>query len=162
MRCHRWKRYIRCLWVTCDVLASHQAVLRHVGILRVQPSRFELRFRRQRDFEHFKWVFPDHQVIPQIADSGSLEPNTAQDASSAAASCLNSVPSGGVFTPTAISAIASATATSSGTSASGSGSSAAISSPSKGAAVSRTELGLWTPLSVGLAGVVLGGVWAFA
>ena len=93
------------------------------------------------------------------ADYITSEPNTAQDASNAAASCLNSVPSGGVFTPTAVAAIASTSYTSSGSSSSSSSSN--VSSHSKSGA-SRIGLGGWTPIALSMIGAVIGGAWVLA
>ena len=90
-----------------------------------------------------------------------IEPNTAQDASSAAASCLNAVPSGGVFTPTAASAIPTASAVSSGSSGTVS-SGAASASPSQGASSPRLDSTRWIPLSALLGGLAIGGAYVFA
>ncbi|CAD6573513.1 MAG: 1,3-beta-glucanosyltransferase gas1 [Tremellales sp. Tagirdzhanova-0007] len=90
------------------------------------------------------------------ATLSSSRPNTAQDASSAAASCLNAAPSGGVFTPTALSSSATASSTSSGTSASGS--KTASPSQSKAASSLRVETTRLSPF-IGIMGVLLGGAW---
>ena len=95
-----------------------------------------------------------------------VEPNTAQDASSAASSCLAQMPSGGVFTPSPTSGAPSATGSSGG----GGGSSAAAAASSSGAAMRGVEVGRVSGLGgmglirisvvsgvVGMVGMVMGG-----
>ncbi|WWD20964.1 hypothetical protein CI109_105443 [Kwoniella shandongensis] len=81
-------------------------------------------------------------------------PNTAQDASAAAASCLAAEPSGGVFTPSSPGSAGTASATNSASS------TARTSSTSPGQASSdgiSSRLSGVTTLAVGFAGAVLGG-----
>nr|ADE10078.1 glyco hydro 72 [Tremella fuciformis] len=83
------------------------------------------------------------------ASLSTNKPNTAQDASAAASSCLAQEPSGGVFTPSASSA---QTASSTGSS----GSASASSSSKSGSATSVGVNGLAVGLS--LVGVLVGGL----
>ena len=85
-----------------------------------------------------------------------IGPNTAQDANTAAQSCLQAVPSGGVFTPTAMSSLASATSTSS---TSGSSSSSANAATTRSAAYARAELSRWMRIALSASGLILGGAW---
>lgn len=87
------------------------------------------------------------------------EPNTAQDASTAASSCLASQPSGGVYTPTPTTSVAASTSASSGASASGTNRSGSNSSSSAGEArygIAFLARG-WIGGVVGVVGVFIGG-----
>ncbi|GFZ51518.1 1,3-beta-glucanosyltransferase gas1 [Saitozyma sp. JCM 24511] len=87
------------------------------------------------------------------------KPNTAQDASTAASSCLASQPSGGVYTPTPTTSVAASTSASSGASASGTNRSGSNSSSSAGEArygIAFLARG-WIGGVVGVVGVFIGG-----
>ncbi|KAK4686291.1 hypothetical protein P7C73_g3844, partial [Tremellales sp. Uapishka_1] len=90
------------------------------------------------------------------ATLSSAKPNTPQDASSAAASCLAAEPSGGVFTVSASAPSGTTTASSTSGSASASGSGTSASASSSKSAGERVDLGLRSGV-VGMGVMLLGG-----
>ncbi|KAK8843496.1 hypothetical protein IAR55_007156 [Kwoniella newhampshirensis] len=109
-------------------------------------------------------AYYEFNPIPSSCDFGgnatlsSNRPNTAQDATSAAASCLASEPSGGVFTPSASGPSGTATSTNSASTSARTTAATSSQASSSGERLSvEGVLGRWLGMGVGLLGVFIGG-----